>query len=108
MKKIFDFYEIREINEIKYQLGYFCFTTKQIRKKKVLDIERNGWFQMTDEDDEEVEMVMNRKSRFSRYRMRVRERKNLDISEIMIVDDPNNTSYALFCSFTFLYVILNH
>jgi hypothetical protein len=56
---------------------------------------------MTDEDDEEVEMVMNRKSRFSRYRMRVREKKNLDINEIMIIDDPNNTSCALFYSFTF-------
>ncbi|CAF4553262.1 unnamed protein product, partial [Rotaria magnacalcarata] len=36
---------------------------------------------MSDESNDEVEMVMDQKSRFSRYRMRVREKINLEINE---------------------------
>ncbi|CAF2862258.1 unnamed protein product [Rotaria sp. Silwood2] len=42
--------------------------------------------------DEEVEMVLDRKSRFNRYRTRVRERINLDIKEAMQIDDNNISS----------------
>ncbi|CAF1567247.1 unnamed protein product [Rotaria sp. Silwood1] len=42
--------------------------------------------------DEEVEMVLSRKSRFSRYRTRVRKKINLDINEAMQIDDSNITS----------------
>ncbi|CAM4840057.1 unnamed protein product [Rotaria magnacalcarata] len=47
---------------------------------------------MSDERNDEVEMVMDQKSRFSRYRMRVREKINLEINETMFVDDQNTTS----------------
>jgi hypothetical protein len=47
---------------------------------------------MSDEGDEEVELVMDRKSRFSRYRRRVQKRIDLDITEAMLQDDHNNTS----------------
>ncbi|CAF2091928.1 unnamed protein product [Rotaria magnacalcarata] len=42
--------------------------------------------------DEEVEMVLDRKSRFSRYRTRVRERINLDVNQAMQIDDNNIAS----------------
>ncbi|CAF1459034.1 unnamed protein product [Rotaria sp. Silwood1] len=42
--------------------------------------------------DEEVEMVLSRKSRFSRYRTQVRKKINLDINEAMQIDDSNITS----------------
>ena len=49
---------------------------------------------MSDEDNDEIHMIMNKKSRFSRYRDRVRERKQLDTTEMMSIDDLNNTAYA--------------
>jgi len=51
---------------------------------------------MTSEEDEEVEMVMQQKSRFSRYRSRVREKINSDINEAMSIDDANDVEYVHF------------
>ncbi|CAF1376494.1 unnamed protein product [Rotaria sordida] len=45
---------------------------------------------MTSEEDEEIEMIMQQKSRFSRYRSRVREKNNIDINEAMSVDDVSD------------------
>ena len=49
---------------------------------------------MNDEDDNEIQMIMDKKSRFSRYRTRIRERKQLDAMEMMTTDVLSNTPYA--------------
>ena len=59
---------------------------------------------MSDKEDEEVVMAMNRKSRFSRYRMRVRERMDRDVQEAMITDDHHMASYAPFYIHSLIYV----
>ena len=64
----------------------------------VLNVERKNCFQMSDEDDEEIQMIVDQKSRFSRYRTRIREKTHLDVTEMMAVDDPNDTS----CVFSIL------
>ncbi|CAF3645726.1 unnamed protein product [Rotaria sp. Silwood1] len=46
---------------------------------------------MTSEDDEDTEMVMEQKSRFSRYRCRVREKINSDLNEAMALDDCSDS-----------------
>lgn len=44
---------------------------------------------MTNESDDEmeIEMIMERKSRFSRYRRRIREGHNVDINETIVIED---------------------
>ncbi|CAF2961889.1 unnamed protein product [Rotaria sp. Silwood2] len=49
---------------------------------------------MSNEDDTEIQMIMDKKSRFSRYRTRIQERKQLDIMEMMTTDDLNETPYV--------------
>jgi hypothetical protein len=57
-------------------------------------------FQMSDEDDDEIQMIADKKSRFSRYRTRLRERKQLDIMETMIGDSLNEALYVLLIFFS--------
>jgi hypothetical protein len=51
---------------------------------------------MSDEDDNEIQMIMDTNSRFSRYRSRIRERKQLDTMEMMTTDVLSNAPYACF------------
>jgi len=59
---------------------------------------------MSDEDDNEIQMIMDKKSRFSRYRTRIRERKQLDTMEMLTTDVLNNAPYA--CSYILLTFLL--
>ena len=64
---------------------------------------------MADESDEEMEMIMNQKSRYTLYRKRIREEKKLYIAESITLDDPTSSPYAFFNIFSrFLYVGLKH
>ena len=47
---------------------------------------------------------MDKKSRFSRYRTRIRERKQLDTMEMMTTDVLNNAPYV--CSYILLTFLL--
>jgi hypothetical protein len=63
---------------------------------------------MTTESDEELEMIMNQRSRFSRYRMRVREKNNVDLNEAMMVNDDNMILYAFYVLSRLLYYFINY
>ncbi|CAM4787189.1 unnamed protein product [Rotaria magnacalcarata] len=54
---------------------------------------------MSDEDENEIEMIVDKKSRFSRYRTRIRERKQLDINETLTTDNLNETPENEACAF---------
>ncbi|CAF3879337.1 unnamed protein product, partial [Rotaria sp. Silwood1] len=54
---------------------------------------------MSDEDNTEIQMIVDKKSRFSRYRTRIRERNQLDIMEMMTTDDLNETPEDEACAF---------
>ena len=49
---------------------------------------------MNDEEDNEIHRLADKKSRFSRYRDRIRQRKQLDLMELMATDDLNEASYV--------------
>ena len=49
---------------------------------------------MSEEDDNEIQMVRDGKSRFSRYRTRIREDKRLDTVEMMTTDPLTDTRYS--------------
>lgn len=57
--------------------------------------------------DDEVEVVLNRKSRFTRYRQRVRETIDLNINEAMQCEDSNSSTYELLILFL-LSIALNY
>jgi hypothetical protein len=68
----------------------FLFAKEDNYNKTAFNVVINKYFQMSDEDDEEVEMMMNRKSRFSRYRTRARETVNFDATEAILEDEHNS------------------
>jgi hypothetical protein len=58
---------------------------------------------MTNESDEELEMIMGQRSRFSRYRMRIREINNIDLHETMVINNEDMILYALYMLSCLLY-----
>lgn len=49
---------------------------------------------MSDEEDKEIHRIAEKQSRFSRYRDQIRQRKQLDLMEMMATDDLNEASYV--------------
>lgn len=80
MNKTIDIHEICKLIEINF-LFVFFFRNKDKVETKLSTSGNKIDFQIMDEIDEEIEMMLAEKSRFSRYRARVQERINININE---------------------------
>ena len=45
-------------------------------------------------EEDEIEVIMQKKSRFSRYRCRIREKANTDLEEAMAIDESSDSEYV--------------
>ncbi|CAF1662541.1 unnamed protein product, partial [Adineta ricciae] len=95
-KNSFSFKKMRNDIAANIRQGTLTYRSRETLLVNQIDGEENASDddadEMNDEEDNEIHRIADKKSRFSRYRDRIRQRKQLDLMEMMATDDLNEAS----------------